>query len=154
MGWRVFLSSPLHTGFVLFQVWPLQYNIEGPWSQKPLLQLNTIQEPSSFMLLVPWVSGPRLEHPEPEGERGKHGLLIVDTKRDACCCLPYKQIHRQKHNVLSNQTPHRHRLEVPGTSAQTHNCWFCIHGACSQDDNWRSPTVHRNGKTSSRSPGV
>lgn len=57
---------PLHTGFVLFQMWPLQYNIEGPCNLKPLLQLNTTQEPSSFMLLVPSESGPGLEQPDPE----------------------------------------------------------------------------------------
>lgn len=72
---RRFPCSPLHRGLVLFQVRLLQYNIEGPWSRKPLLQLNTAQEPSSFMLLVPWGSGPGLEQPEPEGERGKHTVI-------------------------------------------------------------------------------
>lgn len=68
-----FSCSPLHTGFVLFQVWPLQYNIEGPCSWKPLLQLNSAQEPSSLMLLVPWASGPGLEQPEPERGGEDHG---------------------------------------------------------------------------------
>lgn len=56
--------------------------------------------------------------------------------------------------MLMSEAPHQHKLGCLGTSVQTHSCWFCIHGACSQDDSGISPAVLRNGKMSARSPGV